>query len=760
MTIERAAMLGIGLAFAAAATSSLAAEWKPAEGPLKTRWAKDVGPDRVHPEYPRPQLVRPDWSSLNGLWQLEFAREGEPPPVGRDLSEQVLVPFPVESALSGVMKHADRLWYRRNFTVPAAWAGRRVRLHFGAVDWEATVRVNGKPLGTHRGGFDGFSFDITDALKPGDGQTQELVVGVWDPTNDGTQSRGKQVLKPGGIYYTPTTGIWQTVWLEPVAETYIDGLKIVPDVGGHKVSVTVLFAGVRPVDVVTARVRVLDGDRVAAEGEGPVGREIPLPVEDAKLWSPDSPFLYDLDVELRVGPRRGDAVRSYFGMRQVALGPDEKGVTRILLNGKPVFQVGPLDQGFWPDGLYTAPTDEALRYDIEITKTLGFNATRKHVKVEPERWYYWCDRLGLLVWQDMPSGDKSAGRGKPDVVRTPETVQQFEAELKALIEGRSNHPCIILWVVFNEGWGQFETARLTALTRTLDPTRLVDGASGWNDVAGVGDVHDIHVYPGPASPDPEPKRAAVLGEFGGLGLGVDGHTWADKTWGYRGTASRDDLTRKYERLLAHAWSLKDERGLCAAIYTQITDVETEANGLLTYDRAVIKVDPARVAAVNRGQTSSIPVVREVVATSRTAPQTWRHVTDRPPADWSRPDFDASSWREAPGGFGTRGTPGAVVRTNWSTPDIWIRREFTLPAVDPSRLLLLIHHDEDVEVYCNGVLAARATGFGTEYEELPLSDDARAALRPGGKNVLAVHCHQTGGGQYIDVGLGTTEERTR
>jgi hypothetical protein len=743
-----AVVLGIGLVPGLVG----AADWRPAQGPLQTEWAKDVRPDRVHPEYPRPQLVRGDWLNLNGLWQLGFAQPEEAPPLGRALSEQILVPFPVESALSGVMKHADRLWYRRTFEVPRAWAGRRVLLHFGAVDWEATVWVNGKELGTHRGGYDAFEFDVTDALKPGG--EQELIVGVWDPTDAGTQPRGKQVLKPGGIFYTPTTGIWQTVWIEPVSVGYVKGLKIVPDVDGGKVRVTVVGDGA--LAGLSARVVALDGETSVAEAEGQVGQEIALPVAEAKPWSPDSPFLYNLRVELRRGGDRVDAVGSYFGMRKVAVGPDDEGVTRILLNGKPVFQVGPLDQGFWPDGLYTAPTDEALRYDIEITKKLGYNATRKHVKVEPERWYYWCDRLGLLVWQDMPSGDKSSGIGQPEVERTPESKRQFEAELKAMIAGRFNHPSIILWVVFNEGWGQYDTARLTAWTKELDPTRLADCASGWNDVPGAGDVHDIHVYPGPGSPDPEPKRAAVLGEFGGLGLGVDGHTWADKTWGYRGAASQDDLTRKYERLLARSWALKDKPGLSAAIYTQITDVETEANGLLTYDRAVIKVDAARVAAVNRGRTSSIPVVREVLPTSREAAQSWRYTTESPPANWSSSDFDASMWTEAPGGFGTRGTPGAVVRTEWKSPDIWLRREFALPEGDTARHLLIVHHDEDVEIYVNGVLAAKADGYGSDYEELPMSDAARAALRPGGKNFLAVHCHQTGGGQYIDVGLGTIE----
>jgi hypothetical protein len=375
---------------------------------------------------------------------------------------------------------------------------------------------------------------------------------------------------------------------------------------------------------------------------------------------------------------------------------------------------------------------------------------RKHVKVEPERWYYWCDKLGLLVWQDMPSGDQSAAARRGDIKRSPGSVQQFEAELKAMLDGLHNHPCIIMWVVFNEGWGQFDTARLTRFTKEHDPSRLVDCASGWND-RQVGDVHDIHVYPGPGAPNPEPGRAGVLGEFGGLALGVNGHTWAKKTWGYRPTESSEDLTRKYEQLLRRVWRLKDEKGLSAAVYTQTTDVETEANGLMTYDRAMIKVDVGRVAAVNKGDLSGVPELRNVVPTSQSQGQTWRYTLAKPPAAWFKPGFDDTAWKEGVGGFGTNGTPGAVVRTEWKTDDIWLRREFTLPGGTFQNVSLSVHHDEDAEIYLNGVLAAAAPGYVTDYEEVAMRPEARAALKPG-KNVIAVHCKQTKGGQYIDVGL--------
>jgi hypothetical protein len=740
------------------ATAAIAADWQPAKGPLMTRWAKDVKADNVHPEYPRPQLQRERWLNLNGLWQLAFAKKDDAVPTGKDLPERILVPFPVESALSGVMKHADRLWYRRLVTVPKEWDGQRVLLHFGAVDWEANVWLNGKEIGKHRGGYDAFTFDITDALKK-EGE-QELIVGVWDPTDAGTQPRGKQVNKPGGIFYTPTTGIWQTVWLEPVPSASIDSLYILPDIDAKQVKLGVSVRVQGEIRKYRIHAVVRDGDKIVAKQASDSGTAVVLPLPEPKLWSPDKPFLYDLQVDLYTDQKpqgkKLDSVKSYFGMRKISIGPDGAGVTRILLNNKFVLQVGPLDQGFWPDGLYTAPTDEALQYDIEITKNLGFNMTRKHVKVEPARWYYWCDKLGLLVWQDMPSGDKSIGGNDADLRRSPSSAKQYEAELQRMIDGLRNHPSIVMWVVFNEGWGQFDTARITEWTKKYDPSRLVDCASGWTD-RNVGDVHDIHFYPGPGSPNPEPKRAAVLGEFGGLGLKVDGHTWEKKTWGYKGASSKEDLTRKYERLLEGVYKLKDKPGLSAAVYTQITDVETEANGLLTYDRAVIKVDLDRVAAANRGDFSRVPKQVVVVPTSKEKGLAWRYTLKKPAEDWYKPDFKDTDWKEGIGGFGTEKTPGAVVRTVWDTSNIWLRRSFELPANAPKDLHLVMHHDEDAEVYLNGVLAAKVGGYISDYEEVAIDAEALAALKPG-QNTIAVHCKQTGGGQYIDVGIAAYKKR--
>ncbi|MFO0926676.1 MAG: glycoside hydrolase family 2 TIM barrel-domain containing protein, partial [Gemmataceae bacterium] len=416
----------------------------------------------------------------------------------------------------------------------------------------------------------------------------------------------------------------------------------------------------------------------------------------------------------------------------------------------PVFQMGVLDQGFWPDGIYTAPTDEALRFDVEFTKKLGLNMSRKHVKVEPARWYYWCDKLGVLVWQDMPSGDRGIGPKDADLKRTKASAAIYELELRRMMDAFHNYPSIIGWVIFNEGWGQFDTARLADWTKKHDPSRLVDSASGWTD-RKVGDVHDVHVYPGPGSPAPEEKRAAFLGEFGGLGLGIDGHTWSGQTWGYRGTSDKADLTRKYERLLRGVYEQEKTHGLSGAVYTQLTDVETEANGLITYDRAVIKVDLKRVAAANRGDFSAVPTVTVVVPTSQKEAQTWRYTFERPAKDWYAADFAADGWKEGKGGFGTKGTPGAVIGTEWSGKQIWIRRTFELPKVDAANLALLVHHDEDAEIYLNGVLAAKLPDHTRDYEEASIRPEALKTLKAG-KNTIAIHCRQTRGGQYIDAGL--------
>ena len=734
--------------------SSIRADWQPAKGPLMTRWAKQVSPKKVHAEYPRPQMVRKNWRNLNGLWEYAIQPKDEPQP--KNFDGQILVPFPAESALSGVMKpvgEENRLWYRRAFEIPRKWANQSVLLHFGAVDWDTTVWINGKEVGSHRGGYDPFTLDITDALN--DGGKQEIVLSVWDPTNAGYQPRGKQVKKPGGIWYTAVTGIWQTVWLEPVAAAHIESLNIVPDVDSKTVYVGLNL--VSPAGEAAATVTVLDRKKKVASGQVKITGEggiatlsIKLAVKNAKLWSPDSPFLYDLKVTLTHNGKIVDKLSSYFGMRKISLDKDDNGITRIFLNNKPLFHFGPLDQGWWPDGLYTAPTDEALRYDIEVLKKLGCNMLRKHVKVEPARLYYWCDKLGLMVWQDMPNGDKHIRGNEPDLKRSVESATQFELELKRVINAFRNHPCIVMWVPFNEGWGQYDTGRIVNFIKELDSTRLVNNTSGWAD-RGVGDVHDIHRYPGPAAPPTEENRASVLGEFGGLGLPVKGHTWQDKkNWGYRSYKTREELTDAYLALLENLRSLIGG-GLCAGVYTQTTDVEIEVNGLMTYDRAMIKMDVEKTSAANRRLYLPPPITKTIVPTSQRQGQSWRYTTSEPGDGWQRAGFDDSDWQKGRGGFGTEGTPGAFVGTDWKSSDIWLRRTFELENKKLSRPQLLIHHDEDAEVYINGQLIAKLEGYTSSYIRAGLDEKARKALKVG-SNCLAVHCTQTTGGQYIDVGL--------
>ncbi|MFE7009793.1 PA14 domain-containing protein [Streptomyces sp. NPDC057651] len=548
---------------------------------LRTKWADEVGPKNAHPEYPRPQLTRDAWQNLNGEWQFAAANSGDKPPVGKQLGEKILVPYPVESQLSGIERHEDRMWYRRTFTVPAGWKvgdGKRLQLNFGAVDWQSEVYVNGTKVAEHKGGYDKFSADVTDALKPG--RTQELIVGVYDPTDaQGGENPpvGKQRLDPSGIWYTPSSGIWQTVWMEPVAADHAADLKITPDVEAGKA--TVEAKGVR--DGVPVTATAYDGKRRVATASGVTGAPLTLKIDKAHLWSPDDPFLYNLKVN--VGK---DSVGSYFGMRSISV-EKVNGTPRTLLNGKPVFMMATLDQGFWPDGLHTAPTDEALAYDLKMHKQMGFNSVRKHIKVEPDRWFYWADKLGLMVWQDMP-----AMSAAPDAAARAE----YEREMKSMIDQHSSHPSVVMWVTFNEGWGQYDVGRIAEQAKAWDPTRLVNNMSGLNLGAdgGTGDIMDEHGYPSPAlPPHPDGKRALVSGEYGGLGLAVPGHAWAVQQSYVDVDPAK--YTDDYLARLAEVHKLACQ-GSNGAVYTQISDVEGELNGLVTYDRKIVKPDVKRVKA--------------------------------------------------------------------------------------------------------------------------------------------------------------------
>lgn len=583
------AILFLGLLLPPLSGIAQSNQWQPADNPLMTRWADEVNPEQPLPEYPRPQMKRSEWKNLNGLWSYAIAPALEDTP--SQWEGDILVPFGIESALSGVKKRVgpdNRLWYRRTFTVPSGWDGQRLLLHFGAVDWQADVWVNGQKVGQHEGGYTSFTYDITDQIQPG--SQQQVTVAVWDPTDDGFQPHGKQVRNPRGIWYTPTTGIWQTVWVEPVPDVAIKDLKMVPNIDNSYLHLTV--QGNTEASGYTVQATASANGEEVGQSNGSLGEELDISIPNTKLWSPENPFLYDLTVTLLRNGQQVDQITSYFGMREIRLGTAPDGYTRLFLNDKPLFHFGLLDQGFWPDGIYTAPTDNALKYDIQVTKDLGFNMIRKHVKVEPKRWYYWADKMGILVWQDMPSGDRHIGRGDEDINRVAQSAYDYKQEYKALINEFYNSPSIVTWVPFNEGWGQFQTEQIAKLTKQLDPTRLVDAPSGWQD-RGVGDMHDIHSYPGPDMPPTEDDRASILGEFGGQALVVKEHLWiqdfSKAPSHYETSTSEEKLHSTYDDLINQLMSLK-QKGLAGAVYTQTTDVESEVNGMMTYDRDVIKFD--------------------------------------------------------------------------------------------------------------------------------------------------------------------------
>ncbi|BCM90603.1 beta-galactosidase BoGH2A [Abditibacteriota bacterium] len=734
---------------AASVLASLPAmAWAPKKAPIETKWAALVNPEKPLPEYPRPQLVRKDWLNLNGIWEYQSGAADDAVPAGKKLTDEICVPYPVESALSGVMEHHDRLWYRRNFTVPSSWKNKQVKINFGAVDYESEVYVNGKSLGVHTGGYVPFSYDVTPYLK-GTGP-QELIVRVFDPTEKGGQPRGKQTTDPGGIMYTPTTGIWQTVWLEPVAKTSINSLHMIPDVDNSLVRITVAASNATGNTRVTLKVK--DGNTVIKTVQGAPNTELSVPVENPKLWTPNNPALYSVDISLTEGKKQVDSVGSYFGMRKISVGMSN-GEPKLLLNNQFVFQMGPLDQGFWPEGLYTAPTDDALKFDIEMEKKFGFNMVRKHIKIEPARWYYWTDKLGILVWQDMPSPNSYIGNPPP--IDKP----AYEKQLNEVIKTLWNVPSIVMWVVFNEGQARHDTAYIVDVAKKLDPSRLVnrDSGGGYEDDTHdgtVGDVDDVHSYPPPAASGASPNQARVCGEYGGIGFIIKGHTWKSTGWGYTTINSAKELEELYGEFTGILKNLQDTKALSAAVYTEITDVEIESNGLMTYDR-VIKCDPDQIALANHFKYP-LPTYRTIVPTSETTSQTWKYTFSKPSDDWFQNGFDATGWQSGPGGFGTANTPGiGKLGTEWNTPDIWLRRTFNpgnLAPIELSQLLIRDYHDEDLEVYINGVLAYKKDGYTSSYESKPMTPEGLKAIVPGGENTLAVHCHQTGGGQYVDVGI--------
>lgn len=578
--------------------AQIAVNWAPKSISIPTKWTSKVDAQKVLSEYPRPTIVRKSkWVNLNGLW--DYCVVDTQQIVTDDLfTEKILVPFPLESSLSGVMRSllpSQNLWYRRSFHFNKEYTQRRILLHFGAVDWKTTVYVNGKEVMQHIGGYNSFSCDITGFVKSGE---NSLLVKVYDPTDRGIGPHGKQVLAPANIYYTPTSGIWQTVWLEEVPDIHIENIRITPDIDKNQISLIVkVNSKNRSLGIVA---NVLNG----STGKGQVNSEILLKVPNARLWTPNDPYLYDLEIKI-IDKSTGqimDVVQTYFGMRKVSIGKDDKGYNRIFLNNKYLFNLGTLDQGFWPDGLYTAPTDSALAYDIRVIKAMGFNMIRKHIKIEPERWYYYADKLGMLVWQDFVNPNQSLPTG---------AKAEFERGIEETIGDLYNHPSIITWVVFNEKWGQFDQKRLTEKVKSADPSRLVNGHSGEllyvnkilrspsPDAFISSDMTDVHSYPYPMLPPDLPGKIKVIGEFGGIGVPLDGQLWDDLTpgWGYQGVGTPDTLKREYSRMMDSIIALEKE-GLSASVYTQPFDVESEQNGLITYNRSTIKLPLDTIRLLN------------------------------------------------------------------------------------------------------------------------------------------------------------------
>ena len=568
---------------------------------LTTTWGENLDRDNVWNVYPRPIMERNEWQNLNGEWNYAITDLDVSAPV--DWEGRILVPFAVESALSGVERHIsdkEALWYQREFTVPSAWKSKNILLHFGAVDWQADVWVNGIKVGRHTGGYTPFSFDITAALKTGKNQ---LTVRVLDSTDKGFQPRGKQVSRAEGIWYTPVSGIWQTVWLEPVATVHIADLKTLSDIDNNTITVDVVKSVAS--SSIVAEVKVFDNGTLIASGRGindqPVEVRMPAGV---KLWSPSSPFLYDLEVTISQGGKILDKVKSYTAMRKFSTRRDADGIVRLQLNNQDLFQFGLLDQGWWPDGLYTAPSYEALIYDVDKTKEWGYNMIRKHVKVEPAVWYTYCDRVGIIVWQDMPSGDpcqpwqnRSYFKGL-EFERSAASEANYRKEWREIIDDLYSYPCISTWVPFNEAWGQFKTVEIAEWTKEYDSSRMVNPASGGNFFA-CGDMLDLHHYPGPAMYFFDSTRANVLGEYGGIGFPVQGHLWTpDRNWGYIQYNSSKEVTDEYVNYGNQLIELA-RRGFTGAVYTQTTDVEIEVNGIMTYDRKVVKLDENRIKEINK-----------------------------------------------------------------------------------------------------------------------------------------------------------------
>jgi hypothetical protein len=720
-------------------------EWKPVSGNIMTQWAGEITPENAWKEYPRPQMVRKEWKNLNGLWDFTISNGIDNSPSQR-YTRKILVPFCVESALSGIKEPvtgSQEMMYRRYFTIPETWKGKRILLHFEAVDYVSKIWIDGKFVGDHKGGYDSFRFDITDALNTSD--NHEISMVIWDPSNTGSQPVGKQTLlglSKGN--YTPTSGIWQTVWMEPVAEISIQSLRILPDIDLQTLTVDVILKGWGYDHQI--KVRALEKGVEIASAEGVAGKPVTLNIKNPKLWSPDSPYLYDLKVSLSGGGKTIDEVESYFGMRKISMARDAAGFMSIHLNNKEVFQLGPLDQGYWPDGLLTPPSDQALIYDIEYLKKVGCNMDRVHVKVQPARFYYHCDRLGLLVWQDMISPNPAVRRSEAG------DAKSWEREWEAIIDQLYSHPSIVQWIVFNESWGQYDTERMTDWTKRKDPSRLVTNASGWIDrnVGDIRDFHDYTVYPSMGWVPKNYPRAMVLGEGGGHELPIKDHLWkADLKIPERidreGDLIREVMTspevldERYDLWLDNLALLRNY-GLKAVVFTQISDVENEVNGWLTYDRKMSKIPVERLASIHsklfKPNTSK---GKFTIPLSMNLPQKWMYSFSEPSADWYKKG-NQGKWETGNGPFGEKQINVPDVNTLWETNNLYLQKDFNLSSL-PSKLAVVTYNSGLTSVYINGEFVIQINNLRRWDPEVKVSEitlpEKAARLLKKGNNHIAV-----------------------
>ena len=739
-------------------TSCLAwADWKPVGEKIKTRWAKEVTPDNAWREYPRPQMVRKQWRNLNGLWNYAVRRRDAPENNGapKTWNGKILVPFCIESSLSGVgrlLQPSEELWYERTFEVSTT--DNRQLLHFEAVDYRCEVWINGQSVGTHTGGSTPFSFDVTKAVVKGKNTIQVKVI---DETAD-HQLRGKQILRPHAIYYTRVSGIWQTVWLETVPKTYVKSLRIATNAVKGTIEVKAEIDGNIDAAPSVKMTASFEGQEIGSASGSIKGTQ--LKVKDPKLWSPAKPNLYDLKVELIMDGQTVDVIASYAGIRSVGKQKDANGNWRFTLNGKEIFHLGTLDQGWFPDGLLTPASDKAMRFDVDYLKAAGYNCIRNHLKVRPRRYYAYCDRIGMMVWQDQVSGAPHPKwtrlQPNPEDQDWPDVAHaQFMYELREMIDHLYNAPSIVSWVPFNEAWGQHQTLEVGNWTVAYDPSRLVNIASGGN-FWPVGDVVDHHNYPHPDFPVHDSRfkeYVKVVGEFGGHGFVVDKkHVWNPeaKNWGYGGLPkTKEELLGRYRESIRRMIQLK-RHGLAGGIYTQTADVEAEVNGLMTYDREVLKFSAKDLKLLHEQVYAAKLLGKPALPVAAQNKVPVRYTTTEPVGDWMKPGFDDHKWKQGAAGLGAPGTPNANIKTIWNTPRVWIRTSFDYDPIK-GKLLLIVFWDENATIYVNGVVAAKLDGYTAQYELKEISNAAQASLKEG-KNTLAVHCQNALGGQYIDVSL--------